>query len=261
MGAQIFCTMPGGEEAEAYLAGDRGPGVLFYMDAIGLRPQIERMAERIASWGYVVLAPNVFWRDGAAADLAPEQDLTVPENRKAFFANGVMRRVRSMAPERIDADADVWLSVLREADGVADGPIGTTGYCFGGRLALRTAAHRPDDVAVVGMFHTGGIVVEGADSPHLVVPQVRALVLAGHAAGDRSNTPKQIAAFEEALTAAGVRHRSAIYPRAEHGFTMADTSSYQEAGAERHFAELRAALEEELGVVDEGPTGSGNMEA
>ena len=54
------------------------PGVLFYIDAIGLRPQIEKMADRIASWGYVVLAPNVFYRDGSAAELAPKEDLREP---------------------------------------------------------------------------------------------------------------------------------------------------------------------------------------
>ena len=69
--------------AEAYLAGKPGdPGVLFYIDAIGLRPQIEDMADRIASWGYVVLAPNVFYRDGAAADLAPKKDLREPGARE-----------------------------------------------------------------------------------------------------------------------------------------------------------------------------------
>ena len=246
MADYISCTMPGGE-AEAYRSGASGPGVLLYMDAIGLRPQIEQMADRIAEWGYVVLAPNAFWRDGSAADLAPQADLRVPENRDAFFATGVMDRVAALTPDRIEADAEVWLSTLRGLDGVADGPVAAIGYCFGGRLALRTAAHRPEEVAVVGMFHTGGIVIDGPDSPHLVVPQVKATVLAGHADADRSNTPEQIAAFDEALIAAGVPHRTAVYPEAMHGYTMADTSMFQEAGAERHFAELREIFAAELG--------------
>ena len=75
--------------AEAYLTGEAGrPGVLLYIDAIGLRPRIEEMADRIASWGYVVLAPNVFYRDGRAAELAPRTDLRDPQARAAFFADG-----------------------------------------------------------------------------------------------------------------------------------------------------------------------------
>ena len=62
--------------AEAWLAvpGDGGshPGVLLFMDAIGLRPRIFEMADRIASWGYVVLAPHVFHREGTAAETSAE---------------------------------------------------------------------------------------------------------------------------------------------------------------------------------------------
>src|SRR6476660_10428485 len=85
--------------AEAYLTrpadGAEHPGVLLYIDAIGLRPRIEQMADRIGSWGYVVLAPNVFYRDGRAAELAPTGDLRVPEEREAFF-EGAMKRVGAL---------------------------------------------------------------------------------------------------------------------------------------------------------------------
>src|SRR6476660_1527678 len=121
--------------AEAYLTrpadGAEHPGVLLYIDAIGLRPRIEEMADRIASWGYVVLAPNVFHREGRAADLAPKTDLTVAGNREEFMASGVMDRVRALTPDRSDPDARLWLDALREQ---VSGPIGVTGYCMGARL-------------------------------------------------------------------------------------------------------------------------------
>ena len=223
--------MPGGR-ADAYRTG-AGPGVLLFMDAIGLRPQIESMADRIAGWGYSVLAPNLFWRDGTADDLMPKADLRVPENREAFFGSGVMDRVASITPDIARADAEMWLANL-------DDPFAATGYCFGGRLALRAGADF--DLAAVGMFHTGGIVTDAPDSPHLVVPGLKAEVLAGHADHDHSNSPEQIAVFDAALTAAGVAHTTAVYPDAPHGYTMADTAMYQEAGAERHYEELRALL-------------------
>ncbi|MFC6342381.1 dienelactone hydrolase family protein, partial [Nocardioides hankookensis] len=91
--------------AEAYLTGEAGsPGVLFYVDAIGLRPQIEEMADRIASWGYVVLAPHVFYRDGRAADLAPQGDLRDEGAREAFFGGGVMDRVGALTPDKSGPD-------------------------------------------------------------------------------------------------------------------------------------------------------------
>ena len=98
-------TMPDGE-AEAYLAiapgGAPAPGVLFVIDAIGLRPRIEEMADRIASWGYTVLAPNVFHRDGTAAELAPRADLREPGAREAFMP-GAMERVKGLTTDLLDA--------------------------------------------------------------------------------------------------------------------------------------------------------------
>src|SRR6187402_533630 len=92
--------------ADAYLAlppDGVGPGVLLWIDAIGLRPQIEQMAERIASWGYVVLAPNVFYRTGRAPSLAPTTDLRIQANRDAFGTQ-IRGRVAGLTPEQFASD-------------------------------------------------------------------------------------------------------------------------------------------------------------
>lgn len=244
MGDTIEVAAPDGT-AEAYLAGEAGrPGVLFYIDAIGLRPRIEEMADRIASWGYVVLAPNVFYRDGRAADLAPAADLRDPGAREAFFASGVMERVRALTPDRAGPDAHAWVTEL--AEHAAAGPIGVTGYCMGARLAVRTAGWFPERVAAVGGFHGGGLVTDAADSPHLVIAGTRAEYVFGHADQDPGMTPENVDALEDTLVAAGRPHVNEIYPGARHGYTMADTSVYDEAGTERHFTELRALLERAL---------------
>ncbi|WP_244929669.1 dienelactone hydrolase family protein [Nocardioides sp. W7] len=248
MGERIEITTADGT-AEAYLArpGDRPrPGVLFYVDAIGLRPRIEAMADRIASWGYVVLAPHVFYRDGSAAELAPDRDLRDPEARAAFFADGVMDRVNALTPDRALPDAERWIEVLLQH---ATGPIGVTGYCMGARLAVRTAALRPDLVAAVGGFHGGGLVTDAPDSPHRAVAGARAEFLFGHADQDASMPPEAIEALAAALDEAGLAHREAVYPGARHGYTMADSMSYDEAGAERHFVELRELFDRSIGAV------------
>lgn len=226
--------------ADAYVSRpDSGehPGVLFYIDAIGLRPRIEEMADRIASWGYVVLAPNVFYRDGTGPELAPKTDLRVPENREAFFAT-VMPLVNGYTAAQARTDLDAFLETLQGLPGVSRSEVGVTGYCMGGRLALRAAGTRPDAVVAAGVFHAGGLVTDAEDSPHRVLGQARAEVFAGHADNDRSNTPEAIAALEEALAAAGLTFTSELFTGAPHGYSMSDTSSYDEAATERHFREL-----------------------
>jgi carboxymethylenebutenolidase len=230
--------------AEAYVARPADdhahPGVLFVMDAIGLRPRIEEMCDRIAGWGYVVLAPNVFYRDGRAADLAPQQDLTLPGEREAFFALA-MPRVRALTPELAERDLPAYLTALRGLAGVADGPVAATGYCMGARLAVR-AANLDAGVAAVGGFHGGGLVTDDPESPHAGLGSARAEFVFGHADNDRSMPAEAVAALGAALAEHGLTASNEIYPGAAHGYSMADTSMYDEAATERHFTELEALL-------------------
>ncbi|MBJ7529534.1 MAG: dienelactone hydrolase family protein [Nocardioides sp.] len=228
--------------AEAYLTGEDGrPGVLMYVDAIGLRRQTRDMADRIASWGYVVLVPHVFYRDGSAADLEPEGDLREDGAREAFFASGVMDRIAALTPDRSGPDADAWVATLLEHAG--DGPIGVIGYCMGARLALRTAGQFPGTVGAVGGFHGGGLVTDEPDSPHLAVAASTAEFVLGHADQDASMPLEAVETLERTLQEAGRPHLNEVYAGAAHGYSMADTSMYDEQAAERHTSELRALLE------------------
>ena len=243
----IEVPVPAGA-AEAYVArpdGGSHPGVLLYMDAFGIRPQIEQMADRIASWGYVVLAPNVFHRDGTIAELAPGVDLRDRDAAESFFGHA-FARVRSLSAARATEDVPAYVDALQALPGVADGSIGVTGYCMGARLAVRTACLRPDAVAACGGFHGGGLATETDDSPHLGLPDARAAFFFGHADHDRSMPPDAIARLDQALDDAGLAHETVVYPGAPHGYTMADTASYDEAAAEQHYDALRRLLDQAL---------------
>ncbi len=228
--------------ADAYLTrpddGAPHPGVLFIVDAFGLRPRIEEMADRIAAHGYVVLAPNVFYRAGRAPVL-PFPDFTEVDSRANFFQQ-IRPLIESLTPERLERDGAAYLDYLAE---VAPGPVAITGYCMGGRAGWRIAATHPDRVAALGSFHAGGLVTDDPDSPHLSAGELRGELYFGHADNDQNMTAEQIAALERALDDAGARYRSELYEGAAHGYTMSDTPVYDEAAADRHFSELFALLD------------------
>jgi carboxymethylenebutenolidase len=227
--------------ADAYLArpdDERRPAVLLVMDAYGLRPQIERMADRIAARGFVVLAPNVFYRAGRAP-LFPLAGIGDPE-RQGWLLQQAMPLIRELTPERIARDSVAYLDRFEQA---GRGPVAVTGYCMGGRVAWRIAAAHPERVAALAGFHVGGLVTDAEDSPHRSARRLAAEIYLGHADNDHSMTPDQIAALERALDAAGARYRSEVYRGAAHGYTMADTPAYDEAAAQRHYDELFALLE------------------
>jgi carboxymethylenebutenolidase len=226
--------------ADAYLThpddGAAHPAVLLYMDAFGLRPRLRSMADRLAGEGYTVLVPNVFYRHGRA----PLFDLPAfidPGARPEIFER-IMPVMQALTPEPAMRDAGAYLRWLAESPAVADGPVALTGYCMGARLSLLTAGTYPERVAAAAGFHGGRLATDTPDSPHLVAGKITAELYFGHADQDPSLPPEQIERLEEALTAAGVRHRCEVYPGAPHGFTQADTASYHQEGDERHWSAL-----------------------
>ena len=235
----IALTMPDGD-AEAYVApapdGRPAPGVLFIVDAIGLRPQIERMADRIASWGYTVLVPHVFHRDGAAADLAPRGDLREPEERKAFMGEA-MSRVQRLTPDLVARDLQAYLSALRSRPEVAGEEVGVTGYCMGARIAVRAAGLDAGVVAAAAGTAVGS-------SP--ARPTARTSPSRRLAQPSPSGTPtRRLDAARGRRRPRRLPSRRAVAPAVNevfpgpHGYSMADTSSYDEESAERHFDSLR----------------------
>jgi carboxymethylenebutenolidase len=219
----------------------RRAGVLLLVDAFGLRPQIELMADRIAQRGFVVLAPNVFYRHGRAPVL-PMPDLADPEERAPFMEK-LRPIMQELTPELIASDSQSYLEFLAAR---ARGPFAITGYCMGARLGWRVATAHPDRVTALAGFHGGGLVTDDEDSPHRSAGELTAEVYLGHADNDRSMTPEDIAALEQALEEADVTHRSEVYAGAAHGYTMADTPMYDERAAERHFDALFALLDRTL---------------
>lgn len=233
--------------ADAYLVvpeGEPRPGVLLMMDAFGLRPQIEEMADRIAAQGYAVLAPNLFYRAGRAP-LWPMPNLSEEGARGAFFA-AVKPLMAALTPEHMATDGAAYLEAL--ATVATPGPVAVTGYCMGARAAWRIAAAHPDGVAALAGFHGGGLATDDPGSPHRSAGALRATVYLGHADHDASNTSEQIATMDTALEAAGIEHKTEVYEDAPHGFTMADTPSYRADAAARHDEALSALLSATLGA-------------
>lgn len=239
MASQVDIPAPDGS-ADAFLAGRDGETrgcVLFVMDAFGLRPAIEDMVDRIAADGYVVLAPNVFYRAGRSPILSAGE---IADSESAF--DKIRPMLEQLTPERIQADGTAYLEHLG-----AGVPVAITGYCMGGRLGWWIAAARPDRVAALAAFHTGGLVADDSGSPHLAAAALRGVELYfGFADDDRNMRPEQIATLERALDDAGVSYRAEVYDGALHGYTMADLAVFDEAARERHYRELGSLLERTL---------------
>ena len=218
-------------------SGGPHPGVLLYMDAYGIRPALEAHAARLAAGGYCVLVPNVFYRTGRSPVLENLEQLMQSEDRSALFAQ-LGPKIQAVTPAAANADAGAWLGFLRDRAEVRDGPIGTVGYCMGGRFSLRLAGEFPDAVAAAASFHGAGMATDQPDSPHLAAVHATGELYIGHADNDRGMDPQQMGRLTEALAEARVRHTAELYVGALHGWTQTDAQVYDEAATERHWSRL-----------------------
>lgn len=247
-GLMMIDVQATGGSAQAWVSapddGSKHPGVLLYMDAIGLRPRLHDMADRIASWGYVVMVPNVFYRKGSAQDTSPSAPLDTDEARSAFFKDA-MPRVTELTPDQSRPDTQRWMAALTAREDVST-PIGVVGYCMGARLAIRAACDHPDLVMACAGFHGGGLVVDGPDSPHAGLGAARAEFVFGHADNDSSMPAEAVDQLGASLDAAGLRARNEVYAGAPHGYSMSDTAAYDHEATERSFRELREMLDRTL---------------
>lgn len=221
------------------------PAVLLITDVFGLRPAVASMCERIASWGYVVLAPNLVYRR-REVPLIEGVDLSDEQARQAAMSDVFALFVQTSL-EDTARDADAWLDWLAARPDVSDDRFAITGYCRGGYIALSLAEALPERFAAAGLFHAGHLATDAPDSPHRRAGRLRARLLIRPADHDASATPESQAVLAEALDAAGVRYSQEVYPDALHGYAMSDGARYDRDAAERHFEELRALLDGTFG--------------
>ena len=222
-------------KAPAVFWDNKGPSVLFFIDGIGMRQAIVDVAAKIADHGYRVVAPDLFYRLGPYVAPDPQALFTDPEVGKAWWA----RLVPMMTAENVTKDLKAYLDFLNVPK------VGTVGYCMGGRIAFTAAALFPDRIAAAAAYHPGGLVSDGADSPHHLAPKVVAKVYIGAAMEDRSFDADQIKTFDKALTDAHVEHTIEVYP-ARHGWVPSDTAVHDEAATKRHYETLFALFESTL---------------
>lgn len=222
-------------------SGGPWPAVVMYPDAGGVRPTFRAMADRLAGYGYAVLVPDVYYRDG---DWAPFDMTTVFEDereRARLFA-----MISTITPDVMASDATAFFDYLTARPEVRGTSFGTTGYCMGGRTSLVVAGRVPDRVAAAMSFHGGGLATEDATSPHLLAENMRAAVYVGAAHNDRSFTIEDGERLEKALSAAGVEHTIEWYS-AFHGFAVPDNGPYDEPAARRHWDAMRSFFAAHLG--------------
>ena len=218
------------------------PGVLIWPDILGLRPAFRQMGRRLAESGYSVLVVNPFYRS-VRSPVVPEGASFQDEDTR----NTVIPLARALNADTHVSDARAFVDFLDAQDAVdPDRKMGTTGYCMGGPITMRTAWARSDRVGAGASFHGGGLVTDQPNSPHLLVAEMDAHYLFAIAENDDMEDPEAKNVLRETFDAAGLPAEIEVYEGALHGWCPPDSAVYNEAQAERAWSRLLVLFETAL---------------
>lgn len=231
--------------AEAYFvhpAAGKAPAVLVWADAFGLRPAFKQMGKRLAESGYAVLVPNPYYRTAKMPALPEGLDFAKPDDRAQ-----IMKLMSTLSAETNLTDAKAFVGYL-DGQGAVDTKrkMGTTGYCMGGPMTMRTAAAHADRVGAAGSFHGGGLVTKDPNSPHLLVPQMKVQYLFAIAESDDKSQPEAKTVLREAFDKAKLKAEIEVYAGTMHGWCPPDAAVYNKDQAEKAWSRLLATFKTAL---------------
>lgn len=208
--------------------------VLVWPDIFGLRPAFRQMGKRLAGSGYSVLVVNPYYRK-QRAPVAPEHaDFDDPATQAALMS---LRNSLSPATTQTDALAFVqWLDAQPSID--RHKRMGTTGYCMTGPFTLRTAAALPERIGAGASFHGGGLVTDKPDSPHLLIPKMKARYLIAIAESDDKRQPEAKDVLREAFAKAQLPAEIEVYAGTIHGWCPIDAKVYNHDQAEKAWGRM-----------------------
>jgi carboxymethylenebutenolidase len=219
------------------------PGVLIWPDIFGLRPAFKAMATRLAESGYSVLVINPFYRTKKAPTAPEHPDFDDPATRQTLLS-----LMGTLTPETAVTDARAFVSYLDSQPSV-DGKrkIGTTGYCMSGPFVFRAAADLPDRIGAGATFHGGGLVTDKPDSPHLLIPRMKAHFLIAIAENDDKREPQVKVVLRDAFAKAHLPAEIEVYAGTLHGWCPPDGQVYNHDQAEKAWSRLLALFSTSLG--------------
>ena len=224
---------------------DRGgpfPAIFMLMDAPGIREELYQMARRLASVGYYVMLPNLYYRAGKDTKYGPD----VLEKDSA--ENTRMRAVRTkMTIPPVMQDFADMLAYADTQDEAKPGPVGTHGYCLSGPFSLAAAARFPDRVAAAASFYGTWLVSDAEESPHLNLSKAKGELYISCAEHDELAPPEMVTEMKSLFDASGAKGELEIHPGVHHGFAFPERWCYDLPAAERHWERLIALYRRNLG--------------
>jgi carboxymethylenebutenolidase len=214
------------------------PGIIFYMDAPGIREELRNMTRRIARQGYFAILPDMYYRLGHLRFDVARRD----EEQAAVF----LAAMRSLTNAMVMDDTGGLLGYMDGQDKCKPGPVGCLGYCMSGQYITSAAAHFPHRIAAAASLYGVGIITDKEDSPHLLLDRIKGELYYAFAETDRSVPPNIPGDLAKLLSKTNIKHKIKTFPGTEHGFAFPERAVYSTLAAEETWDKMFAMWDRTL---------------
>jgi carboxymethylenebutenolidase len=214
------------------------PVIFFFMDAPAIREELRDMARRLATSGYYVILPNLYYRAGVV-EIGPLAD---PDVRIRM-----MELMNGLTIDMVMSDTEALLAFVDQDPAASKGPMGAVGYCMSGQFSINAAGRFPDRFAAAASLYGTFLVTDQPNSPHLIARKAKGELYFGCAEIDRWAPMETVEALTKSVTDDGINAEVELYPGVEHGFAFPQRAAYDRDAAERHWERLNALYRRQLG--------------
>jgi carboxymethylenebutenolidase len=205
------------------------PVVMFLMDAPGKREELHDMARRIATVGYYVILPNLYYRTA-------REFVMGPDNREEMFSH-----MNALTNAMVCEDIQCMFDFAADDPAARDGATGCVGYCMSGPFAFAAAAAFPQRIKASASLHGVRLYSDASDSPHLDAHKITGEMYFGCAETDDWAPAELIEGLDKYLAGTDINYTVEWYPGTHHGFVFPlREGMYHKAAAERHWERLFA---------------------
>jgi carboxymethylenebutenolidase len=213
------------------------PVIFFYMDAPGKREELHDMARRLATVGYFVVLPNLYYRQ------VPEFEVVLNNEKSRARMFELMKGVSNAMVMR---DTRTMLAFVDSEPQARGERIACVGYCMSGPFAVTVAASFPERIAAAACIYGVSLLSDNKDSPHLIADRIKGEMYFACAETDKYAPNEMIKALDAHLAKTGINYRIEVYPGTEHGFAFPQRPAYNKPSAERHWERLFALFARNL---------------
>ncbi len=198
------------------------PAIVLLMEAFGLTHHIQDVATRIAKEGYIVLTPDLYYRE-------------LPDNKFAYdeVDEAMQMMYRMDFGQPVERDLEAAIAFLKSQPDVLPERVGVTGFCLGGGLTFLAACKFSDRITAAASFY--GMVL---DDWVEAISNIAVPVYLFYGAKDPFIPPERVQQIESRFRELNKDYKLKVYPDADHGFFCHERSSYNQSAAEDSWQEL-----------------------